>query len=325
MKHPLGLVLPLLLAAPAAAADYFGTAPDLRPAYPQDWALTDDSPLRFESGLRYWYSVGTQEHNVSTYSQRVESKSSSAEIFARVEDLSTQTFLEATGGYGIAHQGSYSTNGGASVDLPAARLGYVGADFGWLPLGSETGGVGFLAGYQYTNDSPDTGRGDFLVTPTVVNNGGGFYSLGGGGDSKVNDFNVHSLKLGFTGKADMGTFDILGEAAAIPYSWVTGTYGGFSIPATPDFEQASEVSINGHGYGASGKLMVGFHPTENFTIRVGGRASYLTGQYDANFDTVSLIPAGGGAPTLSRQRYIINNNPFSMIRYGALLELSGRF
>lgn len=307
---------------PAFAADY----PALRPAYPDNWALTPENPLRFEAGLRYWYSIGRQEHTIGAASQEMETKTSSGEAFARVDDLSTKTFAEAFGAYGITHSGTYSTNGGSSVSLPAARLGYAGLDFGWLPLGNETGGVGFITGYQYTNDSPDTGRANFRVTPTVVDEGGGAYSIGGGGDSEINNFEVNALKLGFAGKADFGGFDIQGEAAAIPYSWVSGTYGAYSIPGQYDgFRQASAATINGHGYGATGKLMLGFHPTENMTIRVGGRASYLTGQYDAEFEGVSLVAAGTGAPTLARQRYIQNNNPFTMIRYGALLELSGRF
>lgn len=315
-------ILSLCVAVPAIAADY----PDLRPAYTEAWQASEDNSLRFEAGIRYWYSLGEQKHAIGTFSQTMETKTSSGEVFARVEDLATQTYAEAFGGYGITHGGSYSTNGGAGIDLPAARLGYAGIDYGWLPWGTETGGLGFVTGYQYTNDSPDTGRASFRVSPTVVDNGGGVYSIGGGGDSEINNFEVHSLKLGFAGKADFGGFDLQGEAAAIPYSWVTGTYGAFEIPGqTTAFRQASATAINGHGYGATGKLMVGFHPTENFTIRLGGRASYLTGQYDATFDAVRLVPSGGGAPTLATQRYIANNNPFTMIRYGALFELAGRF
>ncbi|MDB5614198.1 MAG: hypothetical protein JWQ22_1851 [Devosia sp.] len=310
---------------PSSAADY-SNFPELRPAYPESWETSDANPLRFEAGVRYWYSMGHQEHNIGTASQTMDTKTSSGEVFARVEDPSTQTFAEAFGGYGISHGGTYSNNGGASNDLLAARLGYVGADYGWLPWGNESGGFGFITGYQYTNDSPDTGRASFRVSPTVVDNGGGIYSIGGGGDSKINNFEIHSLKLGLAGKADFGGFDVQGEAAAIPYSWITGTYGAFAIPGqTSAFQQASATQINGHAYGATGKVMVGFHPTENLTIRVGGRATYLSGQYDTTYDAVRLVPNGVNPPTLATQRYISNNNPFNMIRYGALFELSGRF
>jgi hypothetical protein len=277
--------------------------------------------LSFDVGVRYWYSIGKQDHSVGTYTETMETRTHSGEAYARINDASTNSFLEAFGGYGVAHDGSYSTNGGASVTLPAARLGYAGLDFGWLPLGSDQVNFGVVTGYQYMNDSPDTGRANFRTSATAVDSGGGVYVLSGGGDSEINNFEIHSTKLGLAGKMDFGGFDLYGEAAAIPYSWVTGTYGALQAQTNgPVLAQGSAVTINGHAYGASGKVMVGFRPTENLSIRVGGRASYLTGQYDATWDEVSV-----NGTSAQRQRYISNNNPFSMLRYGALLEVAGRF
>ncbi|WEK02717.1 MAG: hypothetical protein P0Y65_10905 [Candidatus Devosia phytovorans] len=312
----------LLVAVPALAADWMA-APALRTSYPNNWQSSDANPLTYETGIRYWYSLGYQEHNIGDFSESNETKTSSGEIFARINDLSTQSYVEATAGYGVAHSGSYSVNGGADVDLPAARLGYVGADFGWLAFGDETARFGLMTGYQFTKDSPDTGSANFLTTPAVTA-GGAPYSITGGGDSEVNDFRVHELKLGLAGRFDGGAFDITGEAAAIPYSWIGGTYGGFSVPGQSGlFRQTSAAQIEGNGYGASGKLMVGFHPTENLTIRVGGKASYLTGQYDATYDSVMLDSTADN--TITAQRWIFRDNPFEMIRYGALLEISGSF
>lgn len=328
-------LLALCAAAPVLAADYndgFGT---IRPAYTQDWGQDEDT-LQFEAGVRYWYSIGQQKHEIGGFSETMNTKTSSGEIFARVNDRATRSYVEATGGYGISHGGDYSTNGGPTYDLPAARLGYVGADFGWLPFGNDTGALGFVTGYQYTNDSPDTGRVNFTTAETsseiTYSPNTGQYSLPY--DSEINDFNIHALKLGFAGQVDLGGLDITGEAAAIPYAWVSGTYGSFNSPYDfpPTQVQASAATINGFGYGASGKLMVGFHPTDNLTIRVGGRAYYLQGQYDATWDEASIvpptIPSGGteyDAPILTKQTYILNNNPFSMFRYGGLVEVSGRF
>lgn len=300
------------------AADY-GALPGLRPSYPDQWQPEEGDPLSFDVGVRYWYSIGKQDHSVSA--ETMETRSHTGEAYARVNDDSTNSFLEAFGGYGVAHDGTYSTNGGPSLSLPAARLGYVGLDFGWLPLGADNVNFGMVTGYQYMNDSPDTGRANFLTGTSVVNVSPGVYELSGGGDSKINNFEIHSAKLGFAGKMDFGNFDLFGEAAAIPYSWVTGTYGALQAqPNSTTLAQGSAVAINGHAYGASGKLMVGFRPTENLSIRVGGRASYLTGQYDATWEEVSV--SGSAA---QRQRYISDNNPFSMLRYGALLEVAGRF
>ncbi len=325
----------LLAASPTPAADYIGGYQDIRPAYTQEWGMEEDS-LEFEAGVRYWYSLGQQEHNIGSYSETMNTKTSSGEVFARVNDTLTNSYVEAFGGYGIAHDGDYSNNFASDVDLPAARLGYLGADFGWLPLGSDTASFGFVTGYQYTNDSPDTGRANFTTAETSADISWSPSSPGWdvGFDSEVNNFDVHALKLGLAGKFDGGGFDITGEAAAIPYAWVSGTYGAFEAPGqSGTVLQASAAEINGFGYGASGKLMVGFHPTENLTIRVGGRASYMQGQYDATWDTATITPPQPNGtspetyspPTLSTQRFIIDNNPFSMLRYGGLLELTGRF
>jgi hypothetical protein len=324
-------LIALCAAAPALAADYADFS-EMRPAFSQDWG-TDEDTLQFEAGVRYWYSVGQQKHEVGAFSETMNTKTSSGEVFARINDRATRSYVEATGGYGISHGGNYSTNGGASLDLPAARLGYVGADFGWLPFGSDTANFGFVTGYQYTNDSPDSGRANFTVAESASDisyspvTGDFFLPY----DSEINNFDIHALKLGLAGKVDVGGFDISGEAAATPYAWVSGTYGGFVAPGQSATQvQASAAEINGFGYGVSGKLMFGVHPTENLTIRVGGRASYLQGQYDATWDEASIVPPqpqGGSytAPLLSKQTYIIDNNPFSMLRYGGLLEVSGRF
>lgn len=323
------------LAAPATAADYM----DLRPSYPDQWATTEDNPLRFEMGARYWYSIGQQKHTIGTFTETVDSKTHSGEAFVRIDDLSTRSYVEATGGYGIAHEGTYSTNNGPTLTLPAARLGYVGADFGWLPFGTDQASIGFVTGYQFNNDSPDTGRANFTTAKTAADiawsDTTGAWSVGG--NSEINNFDIHALKVGLAGKLDMGGFDITGEATATPYAWVSGTYGAYGTPnlpgATQTSGQSSATAINGHAYGVGGKLMVGFRPSDNFVIRVGARASYLQGQYDATYDRATVqhpapnpnAPPNFVAPTLSQQTYILNNNPFSMLRYGALFELAGRF
>lgn len=334
---------------PSLAADY-NTYPDLRPSYPDSWENSDDNPLHFEAGVRYWYSIGQQKMAIGAYSQQMDTKTHSGEAFVRIDDNSTSTFVEATAGYGIAHEGTYSTNGGAEFTMPAARLGYVGADFGWLPFGDPKSGVGLgaVVGYQYTNDSPDTGRTNFTTAKSAGDiswsPASGNWSVGG--DSEINNFEIHEAKIGLAARADLGGFDLTGEATVTPYAWVTGTYGAYDAgfpgaysggPGDVSQLQASAAAINGYAYGVGGKLLVGFHPTDNLTLRLGGRASYLQGAYDATVDGATVngpTPLPGpfapgdphySAPTLAKQTYIIDNNPFSMFRYGALVEISGRF
>ena len=53
-RFVLGVASIAVLVMPSWAADY-----QMRPAYEPDWETTEDS-LRFELGLRYWYSWGRQ-------------------------------------------------------------------------------------------------------------------------------------------------------------------------------------------------------------------------------------------------------------------------
>jgi hypothetical protein len=214
-----------------------------------------------------------------------------------------------------------------------------------MPFGDESFGVGAVVGYQYFNESPDTGRASFTTAQTAgditYSDTTGDWSIGF--DSEPNNFDIHAAKIGLVSRLDVAdSFDITAEAAALPYAWVDGTLGAPDLaPAgfPANTFQSSPVSVAGYAYGASGKLMFGFHPTENLTLRFGGRASYLQGEYEATFNTASILPpqqlppeADGStpdpaydAPLLTQQSYISTNNPFSFLRYGALFELTGRF
>src|SRR5215217_4396082 len=216
------------------AADY-PELPQLRPSYPEQWETPESDPLKFQVGVRYWYSIGKQEHELT--GETIDTKTHSGEAFVRVDDYVTQSYLEGYGGYGIAHEGTYSTNGGPATSLPAARLGYAGLDFGWLPLGSEQASVGFIAGYQYSNDSPDTGRANYTTAETAADirwsDSSGVWAVGG--DSEINNFDVHALKVGLGGRLDMHGFDITGEASVTPYAWVNGTYGAAQMSPSGPF------------------------------------------------------------------------------------------
>ena len=339
--------LALITAAPALAADFRG----LRPAYPTSWETGEDNPLRFEAGVRYWMSWGGQDATFpSVFGNTVLSERDQTHIgegYFRIDDLSTQSYLKAYGGLNIAASGNYQLQqpGIPSIDAGlggAGRVGYIVSDFGWLPFGEMRDGfaLGGLVGYQYWNDSPDIGRGNFAVIngPSDISWTPGSATYSYGGDSKPDNLDIHALRLGVTAQVDINDqFDIRAEAAAIPYSWVSGTLGPHEIPTVrlgnTTFVKASETSVTGHGYGAAGELMVGFHPTENLTLRVGGRAWYVGGTLDATYkeaaitDPSASTPAGpiDTPPGLSLQNYIVQSQFAQVFRYGALVELTGRF
>jgi hypothetical protein len=113
--------------------------------------------------------------------------------------------------------------------------------------------------------------------------------------------------------------------------------------------QSSPTTIDGWGYGAMAQAFVGFRPADNVVFRLGGRAWYLQGTADAMFSRANIgdptdsnpprppdptDPADVGdlnppnfdtAPTFGNGSYITRANPFSMMRYGLLAELTYKF
>jgi len=337
--HPIACVstATLAIATPVLAADY-SLYPELRPAYPNQWALAEDDPLSFEAGVRYWYSWGEQDFEAGGATQSVDDTTQSGEAYFRIDDASTSSFLKGYAGYGFHMDGDYTTSI-MSGPIENGRLGYAGADFGYTPFGNEMGSVGGLIGYLYWNDSPNTGRNNFTTASSSADiswsSATGGYSLPG--DSEPNNLDIHALRLGLTGRAEVNEFlDITAEVAAVPYAHVSGTLGGVGTPPPvfPDTYLSSPIDVEGMAYGAMGEVMVGIRPTENMTLRVGGRAWYLRGQAEATWSEVSVTPPQDldfdgtyeTAPQLTNQAYIATqDNPFSLFRYGLLAELSVRF
>lgn len=313
-------ILAMLGAAPALAADY----PEMRPAYPESWQNPDDD-LRFEFGTRYWMSWGAQDAGFTAVSGGVtlgdvgvstRDQTHFGEVHGKIEDLSTQTYLSGKAGLGLSTSGTYSLTPSSSGSIGRnSSIGYVGADFGWLPFGELDKGFAFggLIGYQYWKDAPDIGSGQY----TTSNPGGTPTSFAAAKD----DFDIHALRLGVKGQAEYQQFDIQAEVAAVPYAAISGTLGGNSPTGytfgSTNFQERAPTTLSGHGYGVMAESMVGFHPTENLTLRVGGRAWYLEGQLDAKF---SSNVGGADQATLN-----LPSNFARIFRYGALFELTGRF
>jgi len=330
------------LAPAVQAADYQDGfyAEEFRPAYGEGWEGEGGfDSLDFEVGTRYWYALGTQDFAVGSRDYTSNDTSHSLEGHLRIEDHGTQTYLKGHAGYSMAVRGSAETPWGSS-DILDGRIGYANLDIGYLPLGEGGSGVGFLAGYQYWNDSPNTGRTDFAV---ITGSGDLTYDPSTGevtgfpGDSAPNNLDIHALRLGISAKAELGDYlDVTAELAAVPYAYLNGTLGIDSYApldvGNTTYVKSSATSVTGWGYGAMGELMLGVHPTENMTVRFGGRAWYLQGTADATYTEAAITDGtdidGDGVfdpPSVSQQSYISTANPFSLLRYGALVELTYRF
>ncbi len=334
-------VATLMLAAPAFAADFSGSSdagfsnsdsglsgsPDasddtLRSGFSDDdWANSDkNDPLSFELGLRYWYSWGAQHFNLNGPSLTDSDNTQSVEAHIRVDDASSGYYAKALAGT------SFDINGTSSGGPPGqpntvtdGRVTYAGGDIGfsWLGANSKTK-FGPFAGYMYWNDSPNLGRSNF-------------YPTADSGNSVEDDVNVNALRLGLSGKVDLGSYiDVSVEVAAVPYAKVGGTLGAFgftpqALTATTILEPASAVSMDGWGYGAMGEAMIGFHPTSNMVLRVGGRAWYLQGRSDETL-TENVVDTSGSTPTVTKTQDVIStSNPWSLFRYGLLTELTYSF
>ena len=314
-------MLAILAASPALAADY----PEMRPAYTDSWQ-NPDSDLRFEFGTRYWLSWGEQDAGFTAASGGttlgevgVSSRDQThiGELHGKIEDLSTQTYLTGKAGIGFATSGTYAITPSTSGSIGRnSSIGYVATDFGWLPAGDMRNGAAFggFVGYQYWKDAPDIGSGQVGAT----------FDAGGTPTSFTaarDDLDIHALRLGVKGQADFGQFDLQGEVAAIPYAHVSGTLGG-SSPTGFDFggatyQERAPTTLSGRGYGVMAEGLVGFHPTENLVLRVGGRAWYVEGQLDAQFTSRT---GATDLPTLN-----LPSNFARIFRYGALFELTGTF
>jgi hypothetical protein len=333
----------LIAASHAFAADF---PTGMRPSYPTNWDESgDNGSLKFEFGLRYWLSRGSQNFSIAGDHLAATDTSHILEGHLRIDDDVTRSYVKGLAGYSMLINGTGTTSS-ASSEITDGKVSYAGGDFGYLPFGDSKSGVamGFLAGAQYWNDSPNIGRSNFTVASvgsTVASNPATGIPIEPiqPGDSKPDDINIYALRLGMSGKADLGMFDVSGELAAVPYARINGVLGATGLANSYSnnitTSKSSETDIDGWGYGAMGELMVGVHPTENLTVRVGGRAWYLQGTADATYDTVTISDAqdtnGDGnftevpAKVVSSQRYILPANPFSLFRYGALLELTAKF
>lgn len=319
--HGLAAILALSMALPVWAADY-PDYPELRPAYPDGWENPDDS-IRFEFGAAYWYSWGGQDASFASDAGPISITSRDVthigELHGKIEDLSTQTFLAGRAGIGLHTSGTYDISPAAGGSIGAdSRIGYAGADFGWLPLGTMTDGFAFggLVGYHYWKDAPDIGTDQYVTTfdglgnPTAVGQAG-------------NDLDIHALRLGIKGTAEFEMFDVQAEAVWVPYAQMTGAMGGsapggFNFPGAPlTVYENTQTTFSGRGYGVMLEAMAGFHPTENLVLRAGGRAWYLEGNLDAVFN--------GTAGGVAQAAVTLPSTYASLFRYGLRAELTGKF
>lgn len=369
------LLLATVAAMPALGADWgeggdwdveYG---DMRGSFfnePKDWSGLGDEQdsIGLEFGLRYSYTWGAQNFGILGGSVETSDNAHLGEAYMRIDDAASRSYAKGAIGYSIAISGDYSTPL-SSGKISDGRVAYGTADFGWYAFGDGKSGVGLLAGYQFWNDSPRTDRDNYAIINSVsdvmYNEDTGVWSVGADGVER--NIQIHALRVGVTGRAELGEmFDLTAEIAAIPYARLSGIMGG-GITGTGPFGgpgcdtlppggcasvgpiTTSPIGVEGWGYGGSAEIQAGFSPFENLKFTLGGRASYLQGSYDATYSAAYVtapqrqpdVSDGGdppvmlppdplySPPSVEVDDYILTNNPFSMMRYGIFAGVSYAF
>lgn len=251
----------LAIALPALSADY---PVDLRPAYPENYqAPRGEDDIAFEFGTAYWYSWGAQNVTLNSNNASLfaeRDNTSIADVHGRIDDLYTNTYLLGRAGIGLNTTGNYTALGFQGNIGRQSLIGYGGVDYGWLPIGKVNDGMAFGGLVGYHYWKED------VDLPVVSTN-----------------LDIQALRLGLRATGDFGTFDLQSEVAAVPYAYVTGP-----------------GAISDRAYGVMTETMVGFRPTDNVSLRLGGRAWYLK---NTSTDFLSA----------------------DILRYGLMAELTGRF
>ena len=104
-----GLAVGLLSAAAsgqALAADWgVQQEPVFKPAYPVDMMPYEDS-LDFEAGIRYFYGMGGQRATIAGQNYTADDSSHFVEVHGKIDDSSTNTYVQGNLGYAAAIENS---------------------------------------------------------------------------------------------------------------------------------------------------------------------------------------------------------------------------
>ncbi|NOZ33223.1 MAG: hypothetical protein GXP01_09190 [Alphaproteobacteria bacterium] len=327
--------------APAMSSDLPG---ELRGSLPFNWGGGEEvDPLSFELGLRYWYALGRQEIAYGGGNFLANDVSNIVEIYARIDDASTDTYLKAYAGAAALITGNYVTPSAADT-ISGGNVTYAVADLGYMPIAvgdaNASFGLGGLIGVQYWNNSPDMDRGNFAAvsSPADVTWSTTSPDPMFGFSSAENNIDIYALRLGVSGQAKLGPFDISGEIAAIPYARVTGTLGADALwsagcGAGCNVYKASETTIEGAGYGASGELMVGATLGGTWAVRAGARAWYLLTDGEVRYTGATITDATDNDAdpdyetpgTVTMQNFVQDIDMFSQFRGGVFAEITNQF
>ncbi|MEZ5840006.1 MAG: omptin family outer membrane protease [Hyphomicrobiales bacterium] len=285
--------------------------------------LFEDFQLRTTIGMRYWYSQSNFLVELEQFDRTDVSRlefgdvnQHSAEVFFRVDDFATNSFLKGTLGIGRTNSGflddeDYFTNGQKFSDtysaLDARTIGHMTIDAGWRFANSPAARTraGIFGGYQYISDSymargvtcnADEFNGAFCGAPgeTVVSY-----------DTKVirNTVYWHVMRVGIETEIELTKkLSLAAETAAVPFIYFENEdshYLRTGLGPIPNFEDKGT-----QGYGVEAEAFLNYAVTDNITVGLGGRYWWLKTK-----DTLAISAAqrrmysGAGYSANTLERY----------------------
>jgi outer membrane protease len=293
------------------------------------------SPFAFETGLRYWYSGGSQRFsfaNMMPFSGDPTSSldwraltAHSGEVFARLDHRPTGFFVKGVIGLGVTTSGQMDdldflvyqarfSDTTSRVKGDTFVFGIVDVGYAFSPAPGVR--VGGFVGYHYWREK-STAYG------LVCNFYDPFFgscpaagTLQVGYDTAVISYEPtwHAVRIGIEGRMNFAErWSISGEVAGVPYAALKNKDSHLLRQVVTDLGPAPNIiSTSNSGFGVEADLFVNYALTENIEIGAGVRYWGLM----THAGHVSFGPDFGNSFPLRR---------FDQQRYGLLFQVKGKF
>jgi hypothetical protein len=257
-------------------------------------------------GVRYWYGFGNTSKNLydftgSTLLSRLTYSglnTNSAELYGRIGEGGV--FLRGFVGLGSSNAGNLQDEdfppgvpGGSYSSTNSAQQGgkvsYATGDIGYYFRGGANTRLGAFAGYNYFRQNVNaygctqTASNPVICVPAIDSSVLGI--------SQTNNWG--SVRLGLTGDARVGHFQIGGDAAVL-YSHLSGADTHWLRIGTDPGDFIGPIPEDGSGWGYQLEANVDYRVRTNLTIGVGARYWHMQTSGAAHFE--NDIVGGGGGP-----------------------------
>lgn len=292
-----------------------------------------ESPFKFETGLRYWYSGGDMRFAFTNGNPGYGSPTStlewrgmeahSGEVFARLDHKPSGFFIKGVAGLGYVTRGRIDDrdyfNGqllfsDTTSDVKGSPMKFATVDVGWGYSPTPGMWLGAFIGYHYWNEKV-TAYGVICNPPDPQIIGGCAPGLAIGFDTAVLVYEPtwHALRLGFESKVAIDDrWTVNGEIVGVPYATLQNRDSHLLRQGMNDLGPAPNVITDSSaGFGVQTEVFVNYKLTPN--IEVGGGVRYW--QLVTQHGRVAAGP--------NFEHYPLDH--FDQRRFGVLLHVKGKF